>query len=107
MGDYNIRTVKDYLLAVQFLHQDCRGDDFREGAERLAKLAEGTIFKAKQHQLTSRGHREYRLDYRGLVENLQSSAKHIPVVLVNPGDYEFGSKVHVATANHLDDEVAA
>lgn len=106
MGDFDIRTVKDYLLAIQILRQESRGDDYTSGVDRLAKLAESLIFKAKSHQLTGQGHREYRLNHCELLETSQP-IKHLPVILVDPGNYDLGPKVHISLANHLDDEVAA
>lgn len=112
MGDYNIRTVKDFILAVQILQQESREDVYESSRKELSNLAKNLIFRARRHQLTGppgyQGRREYRLNSSELIEHPDlAKAKELPVVLVNPEDYELGPFIHVSLTDHLDDEVAA
>jgi hypothetical protein len=104
MAYSDIRTVRDYLTAISLLHQGPRGDDYRSGADQLAKLAETMIFKAKKHDLTSQGHREYKLNYHGMLEEPKLHL-YLPIVLTDSTNYELGPRISILTANHLDDKV--
>ncbi|HVY01296.1 MAG TPA: hypothetical protein VHA12_00840 [Candidatus Nanoarchaeia archaeon] len=106
----SIQTVKDYLDAVALLKQGTVGDDYREASKHLASLASKLIFRAIGHQVTGRGHRDYKLDGEVLLTRSVTPStpiKDLPIVLVDPGDYDLGSKVSIFANNHLSDRVVA